>query len=182
MINVHQLTKKFNVIIDYWLTELKGYSFDQLLLQPDQNSWSMGQVYAHIIEETGFFFQQVRICLSDNENSAKSMSEGAKELFLTNAFPNKKLVGPPEIVVGQPGNKIQLQVGLMDLYDQANDLGKEISNNDNSGKTKHPGHGYLDAREWYQYAEMHLRHHIRQKDRIDSFLKMSPSENEPEIL
>lgn len=182
MTNVHQLARKFNVLIDYWLTELKGYGFNQLLLQPDQDSWSMGQVYAHITEETRFFFQQVKICLSDRENSSKSMSEAAKDLFLVNAFPNKKLIGPPEIIVGQPRSKSQLQVGLMNLYDQANDLGEEILFNDNSGKTKHPGHGYFDAKEWYQYAEMHLRHHIRQKDRIDNFLKMSPSENEPEIL
>ena len=34
------------------------------------------------------------------------------------------------------------------------------------GKTQHPGLGFLDALEWYQYTEMHMRHHIRQKDRI----------------
>ena len=40
------------------------------------------------------------------------------------------------------------------------------------GKTKHPGLGYFSAEEWLQFAEMHFRHHLRQKKRIDEFLKM----------
>ena len=27
------------------------------------------------------------------------------------------------------------------------------------GKTKHPGLNYFTAKEWLQFAEMHLRHH-----------------------
>jgi hypothetical protein len=39
------------------------------------------------------------------------------------------------------------------------------------GKTKHPGLGYFSAHEWLQFADMHFRHHLRQKKRIDDFLE-----------
>jgi hypothetical protein len=39
------------------------------------------------------------------------------------------------------------------------------------GKTKHPGLNYFTAKEWLQFAGMHLRHHLKQKKRIDDFLK-----------
>jgi hypothetical protein len=37
-----------------------------------------------------------------------------------------------------------------------------------SWKNKHPGLDYFNANEWLQFAEMHLRHHLRQKKRIDN--------------
>jgi len=40
------------------------------------------------------------------------------------------------------------------------------------GKSKHPGLGFFSASEWFQFAEMHLRHHLKQKERIDRFLQI----------
>jgi hypothetical protein len=38
------------------------------------------------------------------------------------------------------------------------------------GRAGHPGFGRLSAPEWVQLADMHLRHHVRQKRRIDAAL------------
>jgi hypothetical protein len=38
-------------------------------------------------------------------------------------------------------------------------------------ETQHPGLYHFSANEWYQFAEMHFRHHVRQKKRIDDYLK-----------
>ena len=46
----------------------------------------------------------------------------------------------------------------------------EVEHFDITGKTKHPGLGYFDAREWLGFAEMHMRHHLRQKERIEKCL------------
>jgi hypothetical protein len=40
-----------------------------------------------------------------------------------------------------------------------------------TGKSRHPGLGYFNAGEWLRFIEMHMRHHLRQKERIDAFLK-----------
>jgi hypothetical protein len=39
-----------------------------------------------------------------------------------------------------------------------------------TGKTRHPGLLYFSALEWLRFAEMHMRHHFRQKKRIDEAL------------
>jgi len=44
-----------------------------------------------------------------------------------------------------------------------------ISKSNHKGKTKHPGLNYFSADEWFRFAEMHFRHHERQKKRIDDF-------------
>jgi hypothetical protein len=35
------------------------------------------------------------------------------------------------------------------------------------GKTRHPGLLFFSALEWLRFTEMHMRHHFRQKKRID---------------
>jgi hypothetical protein len=45
-----------------------------------------------------------------------------------------------------------------------------ISASSVQGKAMHPGLHYLSAREWLQFSEMHFRHHLRQKERLDAFL------------
>ncbi|HEV9036934.1 MAG TPA: hypothetical protein VGQ51_09945 [Puia sp.] len=44
-----------------------------------------------------------------------------------------------------------------------------------TGKTRHPGLHYFNSLEWLQFAEMHMRHHFRQKKRIDACLTEPPS-------
>jgi hypothetical protein len=40
-----------------------------------------------------------------------------------------------------------------------------------TGKTAHPAFGFLDAFEWFQLIEIHFRHHLRLKNRLDKFLE-----------
>ena len=53
-----------------------------------------------------------------------------------------------------------------------NNAATQIANSKSKGKTKHPGLNYFNANEWLQFAEMHLRHHLKQEKRIEEFLKL----------
>jgi hypothetical protein len=59
---------------------------------------------------------------------------------------------------------------LLQVKDEINNLTILISTNWRWGKTKHPGFGYFSAHECLQFADMHFRHHLRQKKRIDDLL------------
>ena len=37
-------------------------------------------------------------------------------------------------------------------------------------RSKHPAAGWLNAAQWYQISEMHMRHHLRQLHRIEKNL------------
>ena len=169
---IESLPARFHQTLDKWIDELHHYSYDQLCLQPGPARWSLGQVYAHLIEETDFYFQQSRMCLNHNVNASGKMSSEAESWFKNNSYPNQKLQGPPDLPVPhQPESKEQLQQELRSVKIAADLLAKELSLNTGNGKTKHPGHDYFSAGEWFQFAEMHLRHHFRQKEEIDNFIK-----------
>jgi hypothetical protein len=79
--------------IDSWIKELEQYDFIQLCAKPSPTSWSLGQVCMHLIENTNYYVDQIKMC--------------------------------------------------------------------------------VNAREWFQFADMHFRHHLRQKKRIEKFLEIN---------
>lgn len=169
-------TAALNNTIDTWFTALNHYSFPQLLLKPSAVSWSIGQVYMHLIENTDWFFGQIKICISCNGNEHEEASPAGKQMLLNNSFPDMQLEGPPDNdLTPQPNSKKQIYDELMRQKEEIAILAAQIRTSPFKGKTKHPGLDYFNANEWFQFAEMHMRHHLRQKMRIDEFLKSKNS-------
>lgn len=169
---IDQLINNFNITLHLWIRELDQYDFFKLCLQPEPDSWSIGQVYFHLIEETTWFISQIKICLSSDENQYEQMTPEAKLQLYNNCFPDKRFKGSVDIQnQPQPTGLAQLREEMIKLKMFVNEIGEDIVKNKNKGKTKHPGHNFFSAKEWFQYAEMHCRHHLKQKERIDIFLK-----------
>ena len=168
------LIVKFNETIDVWIDKLKYCNYHQLCLRPNIDSWSLGQVYEHLINDTKYYFQQIKECVASNENEFQEMTDFAKEWFQNNSFPNTKMVGPPNIEAPpNPDSKEQLLDDLNKLKFAMNEIGIEILKTSYKGKTKHPAFQYFNSVEWFQYAEMHFRHHLKQKEQIDFFLNFT---------
>jgi hypothetical protein len=161
----------FNLTIDHWIRELDRYDFDQLLAKPSADRWSLGQVYMHLIGNTGYYVEQVKICIATNDNHLEQASANASVMFSNNDFPDERIEGPPEnLVTPQPESKEHLLRSMVKLKKEMNALGIRMTQSRFNGKTKHPGLHYFSAEQWVQFADMHLRHHLRQKTRLDDFL------------
>ncbi len=164
----------FNLTVEIWIKELKPINFIQLCAKPTPASWSLGQVYMHLIDATRYFLGQVTICAASDDHTSEEMSAEAKLMFACNEFPNIIMEGPPSNAdTPQPESKEELIRYLLELKEDINHVPLLMSASSHKGKTKHPGLNYFNAHEWFQFAEMHFRHHLRQKKRIDEFLTMS---------
>ena len=165
------MLNKLTDTINSWLKALEEYHFSILLIKPSAQSWSLGQLYIHLIDDTNYYIEQAKTALQSDDNSTGEMSPGAKKIFLNDGFPDIIIAGEPgNDPVPQPAGKEQLINGLLDLRQAINAVNTLMLQSPFKGKTKHPGLGYFNAEEWMQFAEMHFRHHIRQKKRIDDFL------------
>jgi hypothetical protein len=168
------LLNNFNNTIDLWIDALEQYTFRQLCARPALGSWSMGQLYTHLIDDTNYYIEQIKICLATNDNANEEASPFAKMLFLNNCFPDTIIEGSPSnALILQPASKKVLVDGLLNIKAEISTLCTLISTSKFKGKTKHPGLSYFSAREWLQFADIHFRHHLRQKQKIDDFLKTS---------
>lgn len=168
------LIDDLNHTIDSWIDELEHLNFIQVCAKPSPTNWSLGQVCTHLIEATNLYLKEVSICISTNYNEKEEMSPNAKVMFQNNEFPDELIEGPlTNAATPQPDSKEELINGLLKLKEEINKVRMLISPSSFKGKTKHPGLNYFNATEWLQFAEMHFRHHLRQKKRIKYFLKLN---------
>ena len=63
-----------------------------------------------------------------------------------------------------------MKTGLEKLIKIMRETEQKLSGASENSKTAHPGFGFLNTREWFHLIEMHFRHHLRQKKRLDRFL------------
>jgi len=170
--NVTALLKQFNATIQQWIDQLDNYSIEMLCQRPQADAWSLGQVYIHIIEDTTFYLEQMKAALaSENRNAERSMRSQARTMFDNNEFPDMALENPfNDINLRPPQSKDELLQGLTTIKDEVNLLFRHVDLSTAKGKTEHPGFAFFNAFEWLQFAEMHMRHHLRQKRRIDERL------------
>ena len=162
----------FDKTLDAWISDIRLKSFDELCTKPSPTSWSLGQLGMHLIESTSYYMDQVNFCLSSDDNVLEGMSSEANVMFNNNEFPDEVIEGPPSNAdTPQPESKEELLRGFLELKAEIGRMEKLISTSLSKGKTKHPGLHYFNAQEWYQFAAMHFRHHMRQKKRIEAFLK-----------
>jgi hypothetical protein len=165
---------KYLKIADIWKLELDRYSDEQFILKPSLESWSIGQVYEHlVIGALNYHIKQIEQCLLSDANQKEGKTFPGKLMFSINAFPPVRIKVPPSptYTPKQPESKQELKAGMKLLQYKLQSLSGEIDNAIHFGKTKHPALGYLGAKEWYQLIVMHFRHHLQQKKRIDLFLK-----------
>ena len=167
------LPDDFNTTIDQWIDALRFYSLDNLLAKPAEKSWSMGQLYNHLLNETNYFVLQMAECVTNDAHANEQMSDEAKQMFAANRFPDQRIVGNLETAgrVLQPKNMQFLTNDMLELRRRMNEQWKIIANSTSPGKTQHPGLGFFNALEWFQFSDMHMRHHFSQKKRIEDWLQ-----------
>lgn len=159
---------QFNDTIEKWIRYLNDYSLGMLCRKPQPDSWSLGQVYIHIIDDTGYFIGQMKTALLKDVNKEKEMHKYARSLFEHDTFPDALLEGPAtNTSVRQPNSKEELLQALLSIKEEINRLYLTFDSSNSRGKAEHPGFLFFNALEWLRFAEMHMRHHFRQKERID---------------
>jgi hypothetical protein len=176
MKTTQSILSQFEKTAEIWLTSLSQYSEEQFAKKPDANSWSIGQVYSHLVNGTRRYqLQQVVQCLETRPTAGNLQKKlPGKLVFLLRSFPPMRVKVPPSetYTPKQPQNIEAIRIGLEELIIIMQATERKLSSASETSKTSHPAFGFLNAREWFQLIEMHFRHHLHQKKRLDSFLTL----------
>jgi DinB superfamily len=169
--NTQKLEKQTNEAIDYWISEFKRYDWNKILMKPGENSWSLGQIGIHLwMSSKGFFFKNAEKCLNkEGVERGKKKKLGAHLIFTFRTLPPVRYEMPAQVSVQprEPESKEQLIAKLEDVKAQAASYIKRIPDSDPDLKIKHPFLGWLNTTEWITLCNIHFRHHMRQKKRIE---------------
>lgn len=169
--NTTKLKTDTDEIIDYWIAEVKRYDIEKLNAKPAENSWSIGQVGIHLwMSAKGFFFKNAERCLSNEKTErGKGKNVWGHLVFTLRTFPAVKVKMPNKVAVEPraPESKEYLVAKLEEIKQMAHQYIDRIPQSDSRLKTRHPFLGWLNTAEWVQLCNMHFRHHLKQKKRIE---------------
>jgi hypothetical protein len=114
----------------------------------------------------------MKAALQTSENAAAAMHPNAQKMFDNNSFPDMLIQGPAtnQLII-QPTTKQAVMQALVQIRNEVNEAWQSIDLSKASGKSLHPGLEFFSGLEWLQFMEMHLRHHFKQKERIDNAIK-----------
>jgi hypothetical protein len=159
--------------VAFYESELTKYSEEDFSKKQTEETWSIGQMYQHLVKGTMFFHVKfAENAVSSEENAHEGKTFPGKLSFLLGKFPPIKIKVPAssEYTPPQPKSKEAIVEGLQELRIMLKNLAEKIDSSSSKGKIKHPAFGYLTAFEWYKMIDMHFKHHLRQKKRLDLFL------------
>jgi len=183
--------EKFKETVNSYIRELDGISLEQLLWKPAEDEWSLGQMHMHLIQSAQFMhLRNVSLCFAPNGDPRVSSTEKTKlgaEVYRAGSFPPDRVQVPPspQYTPLQPESKEQLVDGLRDtvrrmtelepavaaFYRVAQESGKAAAFQHVPSTVVHPAFGGLNGLEWFQLVEMHFRHHLLQRKRLDDAWK-----------
>ncbi|MWV46368.1 DinB family protein [Paenibacillus sp. HJL G12] len=168
--------RKLDSVTHHYLEELDRFSMEDLTRKPSEEEWSLGQMYMHLVHASLYMhLRNVRACAAsaDEVLTEGEKSERGEAAFANQAFPPVRIQVPPSpaYTPPQPDNKEQLREGLRSVLAEMRKAEPLARTAPVQNKLIHPGFGALNAAEWFMLVEMHYRHHLRQKERLESFIE-----------
>lgn len=169
--------KEFEETVGRYLVDLENLDMEQLHAKPNEEEWSIGQMYMHLIQSAHLMhLRNVDQCLGGSEaviGITGEKTENGRTAFELGSFPSIRIKVPasPQYTPQQPESKEQLMEGLRGVVERMKRTEITLSQASVENRILHPGFGALNATEWFLLVEMHYRHHLLQLERLQNFIK-----------
>lgn len=158
-------------IVESYKAKLASKSEEEFILTPPIGGWSYSEVYSHIFDASLLSLIALNNCIK-GEGENKPTHFAVKVILFFGSFPpNKKYKVPTRLM--ERVKKINLMAARQLITDFELQMTKTlplIAHANPKIKTKHPRLGYLNAKQWFKFIEIHLHHHLKQLNRIENSL------------
>lgn len=159
-------------LLFHFKQELSEYSPEQLRYISKEGVWSIGQMYDHIILVAHEYLDNTELCAVSEEEQPLGKTRAGEQLMKDGGFPPVKIRLPDEMNA-PPNNsdsKEELANRLQNVIERLENWEAKVDRINPNYKVEHGGFGWLNAKEWLRLVEMHSRHHLRQKEELESYL------------
>jgi len=155
-------------IVDAYKSRLSNYPEDIFQSIPPIAGWSYSEVYSHI-------FDSSLLSLIALEHAANGKGENkpthfiVKLILLLGTLPPAKKYKVPKRLAERVKkiSKTEALDFVLEFEKALDDHYPSIAIASADCKTKHPRLGYLNAKQWLRFIEIHLKHHLKQLERIE---------------
>jgi len=155
-------------IVDAYKSKLSRYSEDIFQTTPPISGWSYSEVYSHIFDSSLLSLIALE-CAASGKGENKPTHFIVKLILVLGALPPAKKYKVPKRLAErvQKISKTEALDFILEFEKGLDDNYPIIANAKAVCKTKHPRLGYLNARQWLRFIEIHLKHHLKQLERIE---------------
>jgi DinB superfamily len=151
---------------------LATISEEAFITTPGEGGWSYAEVYAHIFNSNMTCFQAIEKCIQGNAiESNDGLSFPVKLVFFFGRFPPGKFKVPDRLKDQvKKISKSEAHDLIRRFKDELSQITPKVDSASPDQKLKHPRLGLLNAVKWYEFIDIHTRHHRKQLGRISSGL------------
>ncbi|WP_438444487.1 DinB family protein [Gorillibacterium sp. sgz5001074] len=163
---------RFQDLARHYRKEMERYTWEEFNRKPSAASWSLGEMYEHVIETGYLQLDSLHACLREPENRTAQKTAVGRLVYFLGSIPPVKAKVPPsaEGTARPPASKEELLRKMDVLQRRMEETLPLVSSASPYSKIRHPYFGFINAKEWYHHLVMHMAHHLRQKKRLDRFL------------
>ena len=137
---------------------------------PRGGGWSYAEVYAHILKATlGSSIALEKCTQTSCPVTAKKPTLFGRLLLLLGIFPPVKTKMPQSLTDKLPADKITKEDArnlLIKCRRRIETVVPLLHSADNNRRIAHPRLGMLNAKQWFKFIRIHLKHHLKQLERI----------------
>ncbi len=156
-----------------WLTRLQPLDETAFARVPEGGGWAIGQVCHHVGSVSDMLLGNAERAAA-GDGQTKGFQFQPWMLTVMGRLPPMRIKVPvaslpPEMHVFANPQQLSKSEGFEQLAGVVERMRSTAPAVDGSTKTcrrRHPVGGWLNAMQWFQLTEMHMRHHLRQIDRL----------------
>lgn len=154
--------------IGVYLNWLKELDEDDFVKPPPSGGWSYSEVCCHVIQVNVRSILAVEKCIYAKPNLRGTGPNLIARLILyLGRFPPVKIRSAPNIAgIVKPVSKEDARNDLILFANKLQDLSVKLLKVPSENRVRHPRLGMLNCREWLQFINIHMRHHVKQLERI----------------
>lgn len=166
--NIHDINKNISLNLKVYQEILKNVPEDEFFRSPQIGSWSVSEVYCHIIHVTTVSLLAIEKCLHGKQmRSSSSLPFITKIIFLFGQFPPIKLKAPENIAAKTKKiEKEEARNGLIKVIQRLDSTVARLSKSSSNCRISHPKLGMLNSYEWLRFIDIHNKHHLKQIKKI----------------
>lgn len=160
-LSLKSLTEKYR-------ERLEHYQDAQFCQTPPQGGWSYSEVYSHIFTLSAGALQETENCILGKGKAHGSLLVARLILFFGSFPPGFKYKVPKRLeAAAQKVSRETAAALIRKFLELLETVYPQLEGADPAVRTAHPRLGYLNARQWFRFTEIHLKHHLKQLDRLE---------------
>ena len=163
--------------LDIYRNRLDAIPDDRFDLTPPDGGWSYAEVYSHILQATlGSGIAVEKCAMNTIQPTTKGRTVLGFLVLTFNRFPPIRVKAPAAVLAKRPVNKTSKEEArnlIIKCRKRIEDAAPLIRDASINRRINHARFGMLNAAQWFKFILIHLKHHLKQLDRIDKSLGRS---------